>query len=189
MELFVDLDLKTIETKLEANVVAQLVLIKQVLPGRLERGRGVIINVTSAVATSDPPAPAGQGGWGLGYAITKGALHRVAGILAVELGPQGILAYNVEPGFVVTERMTVNQRALGFEGRYRGSPPSVPGAVIAWLAAGAVADRPDADAGRADTSRADADDGLVPNGTTVAAQKIALERGLHPDWRITPAGA
>jgi NAD(P)-dependent dehydrogenase (short-subunit alcohol dehydrogenase family) len=166
MEHFVDLDIATIETKLEANVVAQLVLIKQVLPGMLERGNGTIINVTSAVAISDPPAPAGQGGWGLGYAITKGAFHRVAGILAVELGAQGLRAFNVEPGFVVTERMEANQAALGFEGRYRGAPPSVPAAVIAWLAAGLTASEAD-----------------ELNGTTVTAQKVALERGLHPDWR------
>jgi NAD(P)-dependent dehydrogenase (short-subunit alcohol dehydrogenase family) len=166
MEHFLDLDIETIETKLEANVIAQLVLTKQVLPGMLERGSGTIINMTSAVAISDPPAPGGQGGWGLGYAITKGAFHRVAGILAVELRDQGIRAFNVEPGYVVTERMEANQAALGFEGRYRGAPPSVPAAVVAWLAGGLTPD-----------------EASELNGTTVTAQKVALQRGLHPDWR------
>jgi NAD(P)-dependent dehydrogenase (short-subunit alcohol dehydrogenase family) len=166
MEHFIDLDIETIQTKLEANVIAQILLIKHVLPGMLERGKGTIINMTSAVATSDPPAPAGQGGWGLGYAMTKGAFHRVAGILAVELTSRGILAFNVEPGFVITERMAVNQGELGFEGRYRGAPPSVPAAVVTWLAAG--------------ISPAQATE---LNGSTIRAQKTALEHGLHVDWR------
>lgn len=166
MEHIVDLEIDVVETKFQANVIAQLVLIKSVLPGMLARGGGTIIDITSAVAISDPPAPAGEGGWGLGYAMTKGAFHRIAGILAVELGQRGIRAFNVEPGFVMTERMEVNARELGFEGRYRGAPPSVPGAIVAWLAAGLS----EAEAGEL-------------NGTTITAQKVALERGLHPDWR------
>jgi NAD(P)-dependent dehydrogenase (short-subunit alcohol dehydrogenase family) len=130
----------------------------------LEHGGGTIINVTSPVAENDPPAPAGSGGWGLAYAMSKGALHRVAGILAVELGSRGIFAFNLDPGFVVTERMAVVQKEHGLES-YRGAPPSVPGAVVAWLAkeaTGAAAEL---------------------NGRTVRAQKLALELELHPDWR------
>jgi NAD(P)-dependent dehydrogenase (short-subunit alcohol dehydrogenase family) len=169
MELFLDLDLDLVETKLEANVVAQLVLIKSVLPGMLERGEGTIIDITSAVATSDPAAPTGKGGWGLGYAVTKGAFHRVAGILAVELGPRGIFVVNVEPGYVLTERMVLAQERLGLSGRYPGAPPSVPGAVVAWLAGGPQ--------GVTSAERA------AINGTTISAQRFARERGLHPDWR------
>jgi NAD(P)-dependent dehydrogenase (short-subunit alcohol dehydrogenase family) len=166
MERVIDLDIDVVETKLQANVIAQLVLIKAVLPGMLERGNGTVIDITSAVAISDPPAPAGEGGWGLAYAMTKGAFHRFAGILAVEHRRDGIRAFNVEPGFVMTERMEINARELGFEGRYRGAPPSVAGAVVAWLAAGLT----DAEAEQM-------------NGTTITAQKVALDRGLHPDWR------
>ncbi len=168
MERFVDLDISMVETKLEANVVAQLVLIKAVLPGMLERGDGTIIDITSAVATSDPPAPTGEGGWGLGYAITKGAFHRVAGILAVELGPAGIVVVNVEPGYVLTERMAVAQDRLGLAGRYPGAPPSVPAAVVAWIAGGAEGATPEERA--------------ALNGTTISAQRFARQRGLHPDW-------
>jgi len=131
-------------------------------PGLLEQGGGPIIHVTSHVAHNDPPAPAGQGGWGLGYAMSKAALHRMASFLAIELGDRGIRAYNVDPGFVLTERMTLNQGDLGLES-YRGAAPSVPAAVIAWLATGA--------------------DGEPLNGQTLRAQKVALDRGLHPDWR------
>ena len=170
MDHFLDLSVAQLEIKLEANVVAQFVLAKLVVPQMLERGDGTIVNITSAVATTDPPAPAGQGGWGMGYAMSKGAFHRMAGILAVELGPRGIRAFNVEPGYVLTERMAVNQAELGFEGVYRGAPPSVPAAVVTWLASASVDQTRDL------------------NGTTVTAQRFALERGLHPDWRTRPGG-
>ncbi len=168
MERIVDLDLGDVERKLRANVVAQLVLIKAVLPGMLARGAGTIVNISSAVASTDPPAPAGEGGWGLGYAASKGAFHRVAGILAVELGPSGIFAVNVDPGYVVTERMAADQERLGLAGRYPGAPPSVPGSVVAWLAGG--------DGGITADERAEL------NGTTVLAQRVARQRSLHLPW-------
>ena len=80
----------------------------------------------------DPPAPAGAGGWGLGYGMSKGALHRIAGILAVELGSRGILAFNLSPGFVATERIAQDMAGFGFDAS-RGAPPDVVGAVAAWL--------------------------------------------------------
>jgi NAD(P)-dependent dehydrogenase (short-subunit alcohol dehydrogenase family) len=163
MDHFLDLTPEMLETKLDANVVAQFVLAKLVVPSMLERGEGTIVNITSAVATSDPPAPAGRGGWGMGYAMSKGAFHRMAAILAIELHERGLRAFNVEPGYVLTERMAMNQAELGFEGVYRGAPPSVPASVVTWLASS-----PDAD---------------TLNGTTISAQRFALERGLHPDWR------
>jgi NAD(P)-dependent dehydrogenase (short-subunit alcohol dehydrogenase family) len=172
-ELFVDLDLDVVRAKLEANVVAQLELIKGVLPGMLARGDGTVIDITSAVATSDPPAPTGRGGWGLGYAVTKGAFHRVAGILAVELADRGIFIVNVDPGYVLTERMTMAQERLGLAGRYPGAPPSVPASVVAWLAGG--------ETGATAAERAEL------NGTTVNAQQVARRRALHADWRATGA--
>ena len=126
---FEDTTVEMVETKLAANVVSQVVLIKAVLPHLVERGSGTIVNVTSAVAITDPRAPAGEGGWGAAYAMSKGAFHRLAGILAVEY-PQ-LTIVNVEPGYVVTERMEANAAALGLEGVYPGAPPSVPASVIA----------------------------------------------------------
>ena len=163
MDRFEDTTIEMVETKLDANAVAQLVLVKLVLPVMLERGSGTIVDITSHVATNDPPAPAGEGGWGLAYAMSKGAFHRIPGFLAVEYGHRGIRAFNVDPGFVITERMVTAQAELGLEGRYRGAPPSVPAAVVAWLCSG--------------------DNDAAVNGATVLAQKVALERGLHPDWR------
>jgi NAD(P)-dependent dehydrogenase (short-subunit alcohol dehydrogenase family) len=163
MARFDDTPVEVIEAKLDANVVAQVVMIKAVLPGMLERGDGTVVNITSAVAISDPPAPAGEGGWGSAYAMSKGAFHRLAGILAVEYRDRGLRFFNVEPGFVVTERMAVNAKSLGLEGKYPGAPPTVPASVVAWLATDPGADE--------------------LNGETVSAQKFAREQGLHPDWR------
>ncbi len=161
----VELTIEQLEAKLAANVVAQFVLVKAVLPGMLERARGTIVDVSSHVATADPPGPVGQGGWGLGYAASKAAFHRFAPLLAVELGGRGIRAFNLDPGYVETERQQRNAEALGLVGRYRGAPPSVPAAAITW-----VAGHPDE----------------LDNGQTVMGQKLALTKRLHPDWR-TPS--
>jgi NAD(P)-dependent dehydrogenase (short-subunit alcohol dehydrogenase family) len=165
MVTVLDLTVEQLEAKLDANVVAPMVLVKAVLPGMLAQGGGVIVDVTSHTATADPPGPVGKGGWGLGYAASKAAFHRIAPLLAVELGDRGIRAFNVDPGYVETERQQVNAAALGLVGHYRGAPPSVPAAAIAWLAA-----HPEA----------------VDNGQTVRAQKLALTLELHPDWRPAP---
>jgi NAD(P)-dependent dehydrogenase (short-subunit alcohol dehydrogenase family) len=162
MVRFEDTSIEVIETKLQANAVNQVVMIKAVLPRMVEAGGGTIVNMTSAVAITDPPAPAGEGGWGSAYAMSKGAFHRLAGIIAVEYRDRGIVIVNVEPGYVVTERMEINAEALGLDGVYPGAPPSVPASVVAWLAS--------------DPEAAEL------NGTTVTAQKFAKDRGLHPKW-------
>jgi NAD(P)-dependent dehydrogenase (short-subunit alcohol dehydrogenase family) len=148
--------------KLEGNFLAQLVLIHAVLPHFLESGSGTIVDMTSAAGITDPPAPAGEGGWGLAYAASKAAFHRVAAHLAVEFGPRGLRAYNVEPGMVMTEKMAVNQKAMGLENRFPAAPPSVPAAVVAWLVT--------------------APDAAEHNGETFTAQRFAKERDLHEPW-------
>ena len=150
------------QRKLEGNFLAQLVLIHAVLPHLLERGDGTIVDITSAAGITDPPAAAGEGGWGLAYAASKAAFHRVAAHLAVEFGARGVRAYNVEPGMVMTEKMAVNQKAMGLENKFPVAPPSVPAAVVAWL----VTDPEAAD----------------HNGETFSAQRFAKERGLHEPW-------
>ena len=76
----------------------------------------------------DPPAPAGEGGWGLGYGMSKGAVHRLIGIVKLEHERDGILAYNLHPGFITTERMIQDMGAFGFDAD-AGAPPDVIGAV------------------------------------------------------------
>lgn len=159
-----ELTVAQFESKLAANAVAPFVMIQAVLPGMLERGGGTIIDVTSHTATMDPTAPVGQGGWGVAYAASKAAAHRLAPLVAVELGDRGIRAYNMDPGYVDTERQQVNAAALGLVGHYTGAPPSVPAAAVVWMA-----EHPEA----------------LENGQSVRGQKLALVEGLHEDWRPT----
>jgi NAD(P)-dependent dehydrogenase (short-subunit alcohol dehydrogenase family) len=161
MDHFVETPLELLDLHLEANVMAPLALTKQFLPGMLERGSGTIVNITSGAGYHDPPAAAGEGGWGLGYAISKGAMHRIAGILALELGRRGIRAYNVQPGFIATERMFQDMGNFGFDAS-GGAPPDVVGAVVTWLVT-----NPEA---------------AEPNGRNLEAQDEAREHNLLPGW-------
>jgi len=161
MDQLLDTPVDLLDRHLEANVMAPVVLAKLVLPSMVDRGSGVIVNLASSSGTMDPPKPAGSGGWGLGYGMSKGALHRIAGMVAVELGDRGILAFNLSPGFVATERIALDMAAFGFDAS-RGAPPDVVGAVAAWLVTS-----PDA------RSR---------NGQWIEAQEVCRDLGLLPGW-------
>jgi NAD(P)-dependent dehydrogenase (short-subunit alcohol dehydrogenase family) len=165
MDRFVDTPLTLLDLHLEANAMAPLALIKEFLPGMLERGSGVIMNITSGAAVNDPPAPAGNGGWGIGYGFSKGALHRVAGILALELADRGILAYNIHPGFIATERMFQDMGAFGFDAS-GGPPPEVIGAAVVWILA-----NPDA-----------AEAYVGSDARYIEAQEVCVDRSLLPGW-------
>jgi NAD(P)-dependent dehydrogenase (short-subunit alcohol dehydrogenase family) len=161
MDLIMDTPIDLLDKHLQANAIAPLVLIKQVLPSMLSSGQGTVINVSSGAGLHDPPAPAGKGGWGLGYGFSKAAAYRIAGMLALELGDQGIRAYNLEPGFVATERMVQDMGAFGFDAS-TGVPVDVPGAACVWLLT--------------DPSAAE------PNGRAVDAPTVCTELGLVPGW-------
>lgn len=163
MTRITDTPVEVLQTKLNANAVAQVVLVQAALPVMLAAGSGRIIAITSYAATHEPSAAVGEGGWGYAYAASKAAMHRLAGHLAVEVGPQGVIAVNVDPGHVMTERMQANAKRLGLEGRYHGAPPSAPASTVAWLAT--------------------SDEAASYNGQTVDGLKLALQRELHPDWR------
>lgn len=166
MDRFLDTPLELLDLHLEANVMAPLTLAKAVLPGMLDAGSGVIVNVSSGAGTHDPSGPAGEGGWGLGYGISKGALHRVAGILDLELRDRGIRVYNVQPGFIATERMAQDMGQFSFDAS-KAAPPDVVGAVVAWLVT-----NPEAAEARVD--------GV--DGRAIDAQTVCRELELLPGW-------
>jgi len=163
MDRFMDLTPELAETILGGNYVNQLLLTQLVIPSMLERGGGTVINMASGSAYNDPPGPAGEGGWGVGYSASKAAFGRLAGVINAEFRSKGVKAFNLEPGFVITERMKATGGDTSFtEAGFRGSPPEVPGAVVAFLAT---------DAG--------ADDYL---GKLVHAQRVCKDRDLLPGW-------
>jgi NAD(P)-dependent dehydrogenase (short-subunit alcohol dehydrogenase family) len=141
MDRLLDTPPELLDRHWEANVMAPLLLARAFLPGMIARGRGLIVNMTSDVAWTDPPAAAGNGGWGLGYAMSKAAVHRVAGVLARELDGTGVHVVNVSPGFVATERMALDMKDFGFDAA-AGASPDVVGEVVARLAAGPEASAP-----------------------------------------------
>jgi NAD(P)-dependent dehydrogenase (short-subunit alcohol dehydrogenase family) len=161
MDFIIDTPIQILRDHLEANALAPVVLIKELMPQMIARGGGTIINITSSVAFEDPSEPAGDGGWGLGYAFSKGALHRIAGVLAVEQRDTGIRAFNVQPGFIATERMQQDMAAFGFDAS-TGAPAAVVGKVCRWLL-----ESPDA---------------AARNGTNVEAQELCRELQLLPGW-------
>jgi NAD(P)-dependent dehydrogenase (short-subunit alcohol dehydrogenase family) len=166
MDWFADTPLELLDLHLQANVMSPLALLKAFLPGMIERGTGVVVNVTSGAGVHDPTQPAGEGGWGIGYGMSKGALHRVAGILQMELAGTGLRVYNVQPGFIATERMAQDMGQFGF-GAATGAPPDVMGAVVAWLVTN----------GEAAEERVAGVD-----ARSVEAQALCQELGLLPGW-------
>jgi NAD(P)-dependent dehydrogenase (short-subunit alcohol dehydrogenase family) len=161
MDTFLSAPVSAIEHHMQGNFFAPLVLNQCFVPAMVERGRGLIVDITSGAGFGDPFAPAGEGGWGISYGSSKAALHRVAGILSKELAPHGIRVVNVEPGFIATERIAQDMARFGFEPD--GEPPEVVANVVAWLATN--------DAGAAEW-----------NGGTVFAQEFCHEHGLLPGW-------
>ena len=162
MDLFEDTSIELLERNIEANVLAPVILIKRVLPQMLTRGGGFIVNLASLAGAIDPSAPVGEGfNWGTGYGLSKGAFNRIAGFLAVELGPQGIMAFNVHPGFTITERVSLERGGDGFSDP-RWAPPDVTGAAIAWLVTSPEASH--------------------LNGTWIEAQDLCESHQLLPGW-------
>ncbi|WP_173096165.1 SDR family NAD(P)-dependent oxidoreductase [Actinomadura verrucosospora] len=158
-ERFLDLDVDVAERVVAGNYLNQIALIQAVLPAMLDQGGGTIVNLCSGSATSEPPGPPGEGGWGVAYAASKAAFGRLAGAVNAEYRGRGIRAFNLDPGFVVTEAGAARGglgtlRDEGFE----ATPEEAPGAAVAWLVAS-----PDADAFL---------------GRVIWTPKLVAERGL-----------
>lgn len=162
MDVFMDTPIDAYEKFVEAHAIAPIILTKAFLPGMLERGQGQVVTITSGAAFEVPPAPAGQGGWGLGYAIGKGSGHQLVGVLHAEFKDKGIRAYNVEPGFVGTERNEIVVKEFGHDISH-AAPPAAIGAVVAWVAT--------------------SNEATQLAGTCIDGQNTCLERNLYPDWR------
>jgi len=161
---FMSLQPQTMERVFKGYVLAPLLLTQAVLPGMLERGAGVVINVTSGAGEGDPPVAAADGGWGYAYGAGKAAVSRVSGVLVAELGEQGIRAFTLNPGVVTTDALkaTIGENGL-LALRIGTAPPQVPAEVMVWLATHDQAKR--------------------FQRRTIAAQAFALEHGIVADWR------
>ncbi|MFB4306561.1 SDR family NAD(P)-dependent oxidoreductase [Actinomadura sp. GTD37] len=133
-ERFLDLDVDVAERTVTGNYLNQIVLLQAVLPAMLERGGGTIVNLCSGSATSDPPAPPGEGGWGVAYSASKAAFGRLAGAVNAEYLGRGIRAFNLDPGFVVTDAGAARGGVGAIAGKgFEPTPEEAPAAAVAWL--------------------------------------------------------
>src|SRR5690349_13855450 len=133
MDPFDDTPVELIEQMMLCNVIAPLHLVKLCLPLMKRQGGGIVINVTSSAGERETPAPIGQGGWGLGYSLSKAAFNRMIPGLAKELRQYGIAVIGLMPGFVGTERMAAELGEFGFDAS-KALPVENPGRVCAMLA-------------------------------------------------------
>ena len=128
---FLDTEPDDLARRVSGNVTAQLLLTHRAVAHMVGRGGGLVLDITSAAGQLVPPRPVGEGGWPLTYAVTKAGFHRIADMLALEYGDAGIRAFNLNPGFVATERVRAVED-LGFVAD-RGIEPEVVGRVVAWF--------------------------------------------------------
>jgi NAD(P)-dependent dehydrogenase (short-subunit alcohol dehydrogenase family) len=132
MDRLMDLTAESMSRLITTNFIHQVILIQQVLPKMSELGGGRIINLVSSSARLDPRAPAGEGGWGIAYSASKAAFGRVAGGINAEFAPD-VLAFNVDPGNVITETQKALNRTDQFKA-YGNESPLTAAAVAAYLA-------------------------------------------------------
>jgi NAD(P)-dependent dehydrogenase (short-subunit alcohol dehydrogenase family) len=140
--------------------MAPLILCELVLPSMVACGGGTIINITSGAGLRDPSGKPSEGGWGMGYGLSKGGMHRIAGMLAVELGDRGIVALNMKTGGIAIERNSRDQPA-GWDIK-KVAPPDVAGAAVAWMVTSPEA--------------------RMQNGQTFVDHDICREHHLVPGW-------
>lgn len=88
-------DIDDIELTIDTNVTSAIHMVRAVLPGMIDRGRGHIVNMSSVLALY--PAPAAL------YGATKGAIHKLSRDLRQELQGTGIRVSEINPGRVTTE--------------------------------------------------------------------------------------
>jgi len=142
-----------------AHGVAPIRIAQKLLPPMIAKGEGSFVTISSGAGYDFYPEGANPG---LGYRIGKASGHTLVGSIQAEHRDNGIKAFNVNPGFVLTERNSLDAQEFGFDPAWAG-PPAAVGAAVAWLVTSPEA---------AEMQRQNID-----------AQPLALEKNLYPDWR------
>jgi NAD(P)-dependent dehydrogenase (short-subunit alcohol dehydrogenase family) len=86
-----EVPLADLEATLDTNVVAPFLLTAALAPGMASRGHGVIVNVSTMVASFGLPGMSA-------YSASKAALELLTKVWAAEYGPQGVRVNAVAPG-------------------------------------------------------------------------------------------
>ena len=167
--------------QLEVNLVGPLAVTQALLP-LLVRGRGRIVNVTSAAGKAGVPLMAP-------YVAAKHGLEGLSDVLRLELGPLGVQVAIIEPGFVGTAMGGKLQRdtegaigSLPDEGRrrYGGQLTAVAESISKHAAQGSDPDVVAADVLRALTSAKPRT--RYPSGA--GAKRMLFMRRILPDRRF-----
>jgi NAD(P)-dependent dehydrogenase (short-subunit alcohol dehydrogenase family) len=175
------LSLDGFRRQLEVNLVGPLAVTQALLP-LLLRGRGRIVNVTSAAGKAGVPLMAP-------YVAAKHGLEGLSDVLRLELGPLGVQVAIIEPGFVSTgmrgklEHDTEETvRALPDEGRrrYGGQLTAVAESIGKHAAQGSDPDVVAADVLHALTSAKPRT--RYPSGA--GAKRMLFMRRILPDRRF-----
>jgi 3-oxoacyl-[acyl-carrier protein] reductase len=117
----------------DVNITAPFRAARAVLPGMLDRRRGVIVSIASISAWEPEPAEAA-------YSTTKAALVALTRALARETAEQGVRVNAVAPSFVENpflEKLYGPERMKALRDRAplgRGVRPAEVAGVVAWLA-------------------------------------------------------
>jgi len=164
-----DTPIEEFAAKIQANFLAPIALVKHFLPGMLERGAGRVINLSTRHNYTRQGGPPGAGGAGVSYNCSKAACGKIADGLAAEHGRDGILAFDLDPGPVMTERFHTQGHRLGYP-KELFCPIEVPALAALWLAT--------------------EDEAAQYNGQHFMAQEFVRARGLSPDWEsVLPMNA
>jgi len=132
---FAEFTIEQLEKSVLGNLVNQAYIARKVLPIMIAQGGGTVISLSSGAAIMPPPVPVGQGGWGFVYGGPKSGFHRIAEFMHVEHAKDGIAAFNVEPGFTVTEStLAMFGQNAAEEGLGDATRPETTGDVVAWIA-------------------------------------------------------
>lgn len=134
MAPFLDTPMQDLRAAFECNVLGPLELVQRVARAMIAQGGGLVIHISSGAGQNESAKQPGQGGWGLGYSLTKASFNRMAAGLGKELRKHGIAVVNLEPGVVATEKMLAVTSRQGINAA-GGLPVDVAGAVCAFIAA------------------------------------------------------
>ncbi len=123
----------------DINLSGAYYCLRATLPGMVQRGRGVVVNVSSSAAARIAP------GWSV-YAASKAGLDQLTRSVAVDLQDPVIRVYSLYPGLVETkmletlcaatpEQLPPDRRQFFLDRKEAGKvlPPEVPARAILWL--------------------------------------------------------